>query len=131
VTEGDPPVAAEAPTLGYGAVRRPRVGAFGVVGLASALVGAVLAAVICWNTARDLAGNARIDVNLSPIYFLFPAVGLTLCVIGLLRREKRRVPALGVIIALAAVAALVVLGGRVWGRPSPGGESPWHWPRFG
>jgi hypothetical protein len=124
-------VAGEAQTLGYGAVRRPLVGAFGVVGLAAALVGAALAGMTCRATARDLASNVRIDVNLSPSYFILPGVAVVLCAIGLVRREQRAVPVLGIIVSLAATVAIVVLGSRVWGQPSPGGASPWHWPRFG
>jgi hypothetical protein len=127
----NPTAAGGATALPYGTTRRRRVGAFGLTGLAFAVVGAVLAAMICWATARDLRVNVRIDVNLSPSYFLFPAVGLILCAIGLVRREKRLLPALGIVISLAAVSAVVLLGSRVWGRPAPGGASPWHLPRFG
>lgn len=121
------PGSPDAPHLPYGVARSARTSILAWVGLAFAVVGALIAAGQVMVVAREAGSNVRFAWTLPAHHLLPPLLGILLAGLGW-RRRSRRWPAAAILIAVLSILTLVLLSSRTWGKPVPGGEGPWHRP---
>ena len=115
--------------LSYGSAAPPRTALLAWVGLGLAVLGALLVATQVMIVARESAANVRFAWTVPARHLLLPALGILLAAFGW-RRDARKWPAVAVGVGVLSLLTLLLLGSRTWGRPMPGGQSPWHWPTF-
>ena len=130
VKSNDPaPVDAPPPQLPYGTTPIARTSVLAWVALGFALIGAFVAATQVMIVLREATIRTRFEWVGSAPHLLLPVLAILLAALGWRRRAKRW-SIVAIAIAVLSILAVLFLTSRTWGKPLPGGASPWHRPRF-
>ena len=104
--------------LEYAARSGRRDSSWSLVGFALAAAAAAFSGWAWWTVWRNLRhGAASTSFGVTPLYYLGLAAVATICLVGL-RRGRRRYSVAGLVLLMAATAAMLALvGGSPWSAP--------------